>query len=289
MANGAFVGAVREFGTDLALQRGKEQAVISVQRRRLDKVHGTGTGHHHVAIDPLHGQIVVKNNGDLQQLLFFTAVDRQDLVALQVGKDLAEIIVEPIDRVLLRRRSRDKLSLAVQQFAQLLAQVGVVTDGLGNDVAGTGQGLFRTGNALFRIHIVSRGYHRFRAVPPLLKQKLGQRSQSLFPGHGGSGTALLLIGAIEILQLGQSHGLLNARAQLVGEFPLFLDGGKHAFPAFIQAPQILESCLQRAQRGIVHGAVQFLAVTGDKRDGVALIQQPDHVFNVFRFLIQFLR
>ena len=41
-----------------------------------------------------------------------------------------------------------------------------------------------------------------------------------------------------------------------------------------------ETVLQRAQGRVIHRAVQLLAVAGDKRDGIALVEQLDHGLDV---------
>ena len=45
--------------------------------------------------------------------------------------------------------------------------------------------------------------------------------------------------------------------------------------------QILQPRFQRPKRRVVHRAVLLLAVAGDERDGVALIQKGDDIFDIF--------
>ena len=86
------------------------------------------------------------------------------------------------------------------------------------------------------------------------QQQLGQRRQSLFPGHGGTGAALLLIGAVQVLHLRQRAGALAMAAASSGvSLLLSLDGGLHLLPPLLQIPQIGEPVLQLPQGGVVHG------------------------------------
>ena len=43
----------------------------------------------------------------------------------------------------------------------------------------------------------------------------------------------------------------------------------------------MKPCFERPECRVIHRAVLFLAVAGDKRNGVALVQQGDDVFDIF--------
>ena len=158
------------------------------------------------------------------------------------------------------------------------------TRGVVGPSEGVGHGLY----SLAGVDVVLGGGHRGGAVLPLGEQQLGQGLQSLFPGHGGPGAALLLIGAVQVLQLRQGLGPVQGGGELLRQLSLAFDGFFHRLPALLQAPEVLEPLLQGAEGGIVHGAVQFLAVPGDEGDGVALVQQPDNVFHVLWIFVKFL-
>ena len=208
-------------------------------------------------------------------------------MALETADVLGKVIIQAVDAVLLRGGLGAELSLPGDLLLQTLAQAGVIADLLGNDVGGAGQGFFCRGNALFLVYIILCRILRCRAVSPLLEKKLGQRLQAFFLGHGGAGAALGLIGAVQILQLRQGLGSVNGLAQLLRQLALLLNGGEDGLPPLLQAPEILQSGLQGAQGGVVHGAVEFLAVAGDKGDGVSLVQKLDDVFDVLRPGVQF--
>ena len=141
-------------------------------------------------------------------------------------------------------------------------------------------------HTLFRIQESGGGGLRIRAVPALSQQQLGQRLQALFPGHGGPGPALLLIGAVQVLHLRQGGGVVNGGGQLLGELPLAVDGVFDLLPALGQVPQIVQPVLQGPQGRVVHAAVELLAVAGDEGDGVALIQQVDDILHMGQGLFQ---
>ena len=108
----------------------------------------------------------------------------------------------------------------------------------------------------------------------------GQGLQPLFPGDGGPGAPLLLVGAVQVLHLRQGGGGVNGGGKLAGELALVLNGGLYFPLPGLQAAQVLQAVGQLAQQLVVHGAVELLAVAGDKGDGGPLVDQPDHVVHM---------
>ena len=104
----------------------------------------------------------------------------------------------------------------------------------------------------------------------------------------GAGAAFLLIGPVQVFHLGQRGGLVDGGGQLVRQLSLLRDGIFDGLPPFHQPPQIAEAFFQVPQNGVVHGPVQFLAVTGDEWNGVASVQELDDVGDVLGVLAQFL-
>ena len=51
----------------------------------------------------------------------------------------------------------------------------------------------------------------------------GQGLQPLFPGDGGPGAPLLLVGAVQVLHLGQGGRFSNGGGELLGELALILN------------------------------------------------------------------
>ena len=201
---------------------------------------------------------------------------------------MGKIVVQTVHAVLLRCRTAHKLTLPTQQVSQSLADHGVIGNLLGNDVRSALEGIGHGVHALFQRKEVPGGLLRPGAVSLLGKKQSGQGLQALFPGCGGPGAALLLVGPVEVLHLRQGLGAVDGGGQLVGELSLLGDGFFHRFPALIQIAQILQPLLQGAQGGVVHGAVELLAVAGDKGDGVSLIQKLHHIFHIFFVCVQFL-
>ena len=164
--------------------------------------------------------------------------------------------------------------------AKALADGGVVRDLLSDDVARALQGVLDRLDALFGVDKVARGLLGLRAVSLLREEQRGEWFKALFLRHRGAGAALLLVGAVEVFDLGERFGAVDGGGELVCKLALLVDGLFHRFAALFKTAEVLEPLFERAQRGIVHCTVELLAVAGDKGDGVALVEQMHDVFNV---------
>ena len=287
LADGPLVGPVGQLRAGLPLQGGKDQTVVGVFGGGLHKFHGPAAGDHHMAADGPQGQLPVQFDGDLQQFLLLSPVDGQDLVALEPGEGLGKVIVQAIDAVLLCGGGAAEDPVFHQQLPQPLAQLRVVGNLLGDNVGCPLKGVLRCLHALFQVDVLRRFLQRVRAVRPLGEEELCQRLQALLLRHRGPGAALLLVGAVQVLHLRQRLGAVDGGGQLLRQLALLLDGEFHRLPPFLEAPEVLEPFLQGPEGGVVHGAVELLAVPGDEGDSVALVQEAHHVFHMLRPLVQF--
>ena len=205
---------------------------------------------------------------------------------LQLMERRGKVVIVAVDAVFLRGGGRRKPALTQHQLTQCFADGGIVADPFGHNVASALQGLLNAADALFLVHIVHSRLLRQGAGFLLGKQQLRQRLQSLFPGNSGAGTALGLIGAVQILNLGQGGGAVNGGSQFLRQLALLGNGVFYRFTAVGQIAQILQAIGQIAQGGVVHGTVQLLTVAGDERYGVALVQKCDHILHIIKGLLQ---
>ena len=79
-------------------------------------------------------------------------------------------------------------------------------------------------------------------------------------------------GRYRFLHFCQSGGLSQSRGQFGRQFALGFDGLGYFLPPLLQPAQIVEPFCQGADGLVIHRAVLLLAVTGNKGDGIALIQ-----------------
>ena len=280
------VGPLGEKSAHLALERGIDKAVVGVLSGGFDEFHRSGAGLHHGAAQQRQRQLALEQDGRAEHFLFFAAVDGEDLVALQTGERLLKIVVQAVDAVLLRRGERAQRSALFQHLAQRAADGGIVADPLGDDVVRALQGVGERFHALFRVDKIARGVFGAGTAALLRKEQRRKRLKPLLPRNRRAGAALLLIGAVEVFDLGKRFGIVDGGGELVCKLALLVDGFFHALAPLFKAAQVLEAFFERAQRGVVHRAVHLLAVAGDEGDGIALVQQAHNVFHVLRALAE---
>ena len=207
---------------------------------------------------------------------------------LETGEGLGEIVVQAVDGVLLHSGGAAEKTVFHQKLPQALAQLRVIGDLLSDDVAGARQRVLRGLYAFLRVDILGRGLQGLRAVRSLGEEEICQGFQSALLRYGGPGAALLLVGAVQVFHLCQGLCAVNGGGQLLRQLALVSDGGLHRLPPLLKAPKVLKPLFQGSEGGVVHGAMEFLAVTGNEGNGVSLVQEAHHVFHVFRPLVQLL-
>ncbi len=161
--------------------------------------------------------------------------------------------------------------VVLEEIAQFRQQVGVLGEALHEDVLGTFEHGLGVGESLLGIdEALGFGFGRQARIG---EQRVGQLAEAGFQGDLALGTALLLVGQVEVFQAGLGVGQVDLAGELGGEFALLLDAGEDRGAAFVQLAQVAQALLQIAQLGIVEAAGDFLAVTGDEGHGGAFVEQ----------------
>ena len=158
-------------------------------------------------------------------------------------------------------------------FAHAAADVGVVADRLGDDVAGAGQGGLDVGHLFGQVG-GGQGLGRL-AAERLVEHQVGQRLQAALAGDAGAGAPLLLVGRVEVFQLGLGRGGLELRLEFGRQLALFRDTGDNGSAALVEGAGVFERLDDGAQLFLVEAAGHFLAVAGDKGQRVAVVEQGD--------------
>ena len=287
LADGPLAGQLRQGRALLPLQGGEDQPLIGVLRRLHHEIRGRTAQADRRPPHRLHGRHRVELQAHLQEFLLLAPVDGQDLIALELGNGLGEVVVHGVHGVLLRGGLGAQPAVFPQQTAQGLAELRVVADPLRDDVGGPRQGRLHAVHPQFWVDIIHRRRFRPGSVLGLGKEQLRQGLQTLLPGDGGPGAALGPIGQIQVLQLRQGGGGLDGGPELRRQLALAVDALEDGLPALLQTPQVLQAGLQGPQGAVVHGAVELLAVAGDEGDGVPLVDELNDVFNVLGAPVQF--
>ena len=202
---------------------------------------------------------------------------------LKLTDALAEVIIEPVDAVLIGRGFGLEHGLCGDEIAQPAADIGVIGDHLGDDIRRAGECVLDGLNAFFGVYVFLGELLRFGQAAALREEREGERLESFFFGDGCARAALGLIRAVDILKGGKGRGLVDSFRQLLGELALLFNGFLDCIAPLLQPAQILKALGESAQGRVVHRAVQFLAVAGDEGNGVALVDELDDIIDMALF------
>ena len=158
--DGLFLSRLGEAGADFALQRGQQQAFVAVFDGGLQLALPDGGAADDLPRDAADIFLEVEVELHLEAAELLAAVDGEDAVRGQLMHGLAVVSVHleglrglgggVLDEF---RREYGKVP---DTAAHILAQLRVLHRRLGDDVAGTGEGVFRRLYALFRIDVFLR-------------------------------------------------------------------------------------------------------------------------------------
>ena len=115
---------------------------------------------------------------------------------------------------------------------------------------------------------------------------LRQTFEALFARNHGARTAFGLVGRIQILQGVHLPGGFNGSLKLTGQFALFFDGFEDGGATLVDQAQADDLIGNNADLLVVECAGHFLAVAGNKGNGVALIKQMDGGLHLGGFNMQ---
>ena len=273
VVDGLLVCRFGQLAAQLALERGEQQAVPAVRADRAQPAAERIFGVQRRAGDCGDGFIFVNHQRDLELALFFAAVDRKHTVALQTAHRFRKVVIHGIGRVVRIRADGFEHPSAMQQRAQTAAQVSIVRQVLGDDVARACERVLGGLYTPFRIDIGLCQRFQRRGGSARRENGGSERLQPLFARDGRTGAALGAVGAVQVVERSERLRPLNGGSQFVGQLALRLDRIPHLSAALVQPAQIGKALGQPADGLVVHCAVHLLAVARDERHGVAVIQQ----------------
>ena len=128
---------------------------------------------------------------------------------LKLTDALAEVIIEPVDAVLIGRGFGLEHGLCGDEIAQPAADIGVIGDHLGDDIRRAGECVLYGLNAFFGVYVIFSELLRLGQAAALREEREGERLESFFFGDGCARAALGLIRAVDILKGGEGRGLVD--------------------------------------------------------------------------------
>ena len=279
----ALARAVKQVVADFTLHGGGNQALVTV-----------GHGGCHVflcrALPRFYHQVeqVIQHNirghgqRNFEKALFLAPVDGKHAVPGDLIDPLTVIIVLRVDRILVLCLFGFHTPVAEGEGPHGFAIFRIVGYILGDDIHRPGKRFLCRFHAFFFINVgcrllVQRGGIGFF----LCQEQFGKRGKPLFSCHRCACFAVRAEGAVNIVHLRDGGGGVNGSGNFVGQF--FLRGNQPLDLLFarLDIAQIFQPLLQFAKHRVVQRPGDLLAVTGDKRDGVSLINQRHGLFDLF--------
>ena len=152
------------------------------------------------------------------------------------------------------------------------AVIGLIGDHLGNNIPGSLQSL--SGILYFLLFINIFGGLLFQRMLRLLFQQIFRQAfQPFFSRHTGPGLPFGPVGTVKVFHHHEGFCRQNFFLQFIRKLSLLLNASDHLFFLFFQIAQIIQSFVKGSQNLIVQGACGLLAVTGDKGNGISLVDQ----------------
>src|SRR5882724_3834049 len=168
---------------------------------------------------------------------------------------------------------RGQRALLPQPLTQPLADVGIVSDALGDDVPRSLQSFLGCRYTGLRIDKGLGDGVEVGDFGSVGEDGDGQRFQSLVAGDAGLGAAFGSVWLVEVLQFLLRRATRNAVAQLSRELAYGLDSLQHDDFARLQLAGVGIAFLDRADLVLIQRAGDLFAIAGDERHRIAALQQ----------------
>ena len=224
--DGLFVGLVSQLTTQFPLNRRSQEALIGILVGFRNEVRGgiPLLGPNEPEAQIVQHRIFIDRDLDTEDTLAFTPVDCHDLVRAHILHRGSKVVVLLVGSQLIlvfaiAFQFGNQLAVVSGVAPQPAADRGHLTDRLGQDFVGPGQGRLSIRHA--RIDVFCRS--RCQVTVRVGQEPVGQRGQTGCPGLLRLGLPLLLVRQVEVLHRLKVRGRFDLLLQVRGEFPLFLD------------------------------------------------------------------
>ena len=285
---------VEEGGTNLPLDSGEEQTLVCV----LDSSHKVRkSGRLHIGDDLgdelCHAVVLVEGYGNLEELLLLAAVDSENAVAFKLLDRLGEVVVVLVNRAFLGSALGGKRAVLHGELTEHLSDLGVVGDVLGDDVGCALECGGNVGNCLILLVADNDellGIYLDRGIVgvALLENVVSERLKPLVACNRCTCLSLRSEGKIYILKLYERFSVVKSKGDLGSKLFLCFDERGDLGAALIHLAKIVEAVVKIAESSVVKSACHLFTVTGDERNGVALVDECDGFLYLLLFDFEFL-
>ncbi len=275
--DGLGVGPALEFGAELGLEAGGEQAVVGVGDGGLNDRRGRGFGGRDAALaEGLEGLLAVGLHAHPEPALLLAAADGQDAVRGDFGDRLGEVVVgfvlaRPAAAALGHAGADD--ACFDEQVVEAAADRRGGGHGLGDDLAGALERGRRVGHAPLGAHVGRGRRLDGRRARRLRQDGLRERLQAPLDRLGAPRAALAPVVLERLVERRQARARRHFLAHRVRERAQALDLPEHARAAAVEGLVSAQGARQRPHLLLAQAAEAFPAVAREERHGRALGQQ----------------
>ena len=271
------VGPLLELGAHVVLDAGRQQALERVGHRELQlggprrRLVELGEPQD-AGLDPR----AIDDDVGAQHALGLAAADREEAMRRDRPHRLLELVVLlELGRlaVLAGDDLRGELAVLGVLAAGQRADLGGIGDDLGDDIARPGQRV--VGGRDLLADEPGRGGPRI-ALGALRQDVLRERPQALVARDRRPGLAARPVRRVQILELGLGLGRAQLGLELRRQLALLGDRREDRGPAGLELDDVRPLLLDRADLDLVEPTGALLAVAGDERDRVALVEHRHH-------------
>ena len=278
--NGVGIGALLQLQAHLRGDGAVEQTLPGVLRGQVQLRRPVAGPLVDLALDDVERALRIELDHEVQHALRLAAADGQHPVRGDL-LDRLPIVVIHLELFLLvfviitgvGHFAADDHALLEHGMAQQLANIGVVADGLGQDVARAFQRLLHAGDAFLGINKRRRKCFERNAGGFLRPQIIRERPQPAFPRDHGLSAAFGLVGKVQIFQLAFVERTLNTGFQFIGELALLLNRGQDSLLARNQLAEVGQLFFDGPDLDLIQIARSLLSIAGDEGHGRAFIQE----------------
>ncbi len=267
------LGPVGELAAHFAFKARDHEPRERVAGAAAQKVGMRMAGRHKQFVGRLVHGVEVDFDFDAEKFRFFAAIDRQHAMRRHAFERLAEfeIVSKALRRFFIALAARaGEPARAIDDLAEPAPQVGPLAEPLGKNMSHAQERVGRGGHAAVGIHEI--GGSRVEILAFRRHDFVGQRLEATFPGRGREGLLFGLERQVQVFELLGAVGVFDLGGQLGSEFALRLDRAKDGLLALGEQFEPREPRLDFANLLFVETAGLVLAVAGNKRHGVAVVE-----------------
>ena len=213
-------------------------------------------------------------------------------MALELLDRLGELIVVLVNRGLLGSALGGECAVCHSKLTEQLSDIRAIGDILCDNVGCALKSRLNVGNCLILLirdndKLLGIDIDRGIVGVSLLHNVVRKRLKSLVASDRGSGLSLGSVGEVDVLELYESLRVVKSEGDLGSELTLRLDKRGYLCTALLHLTKILKSVEELTESGVIETARDLLTISGNKGDGVALVDKLDGLLNVLFLYAEF--